>query len=495
MPPDSPSLRTKITGVCAPAHAYALAELVRRQPAPVWLIVQEEAQRSDSLAEDIALLHHATEPGAPLEILIFPEAQTDHREMREAFHAASDRLSVLSRLRGVRLGGRVPSPGDATERGVGAPRLPMSPLLILTTPAALLQPVPPLTEFAAREVELKPGDHHPFKDLLKLLENYDYDSEAVCEAPGQYAVRGGIVDVYPITAQQPYRLDFFGDTLEEIRALDPVTQRSGDAVAHITLTAAPQLQASAAQASLLDYLNPAAHAVFLEAKSLEELFDSLAPDDGRARTPLRADIPTAGSGVPARPFLAALPESCAHLFGVSDLDLSSELFDSAGNEETWDTESLSHHRSYPEEQLLAHERLQAEEDARRQFFARLADWKGQGYAIDFVVSKEGEEQRVRELLTEDAALKKLKPRFLRGTLNEGFRVTMREGRMGPPGAPQPIPGGPSGPALPARTVTRNPSFNVPRRNRGFNFLSAASSASSSHTRCSSPSLDTTKSIA
>ena len=63
--------------------------------------------------------------------------------------------------------------------------------------------------------------------LLELLHAYDYDSEAVCEAPGQYAVRGGIVDVYPITAQQPYRLDFFGDTLEDIRSLDPVSQRSG----------------------------------------------------------------------------------------------------------------------------------------------------------------------------------------------------------------------------------------------------------------------------
>ncbi len=389
MPAENPVSRIKITGVCPVAQPHALAELLRRHPAPVWLVVHEEAQQADSLAEDIALFHAATASPGGLEIIHFPEAQTDNREMREAFNAASDRLSVLSKLRALR---------QATAKS--------GTLLILTTPAALLQPVPPLADFAAREVELRRGPERTFKGLLELLRSFDYDSEAVCEAPGQYAVRGGIVDVYPITAHQPYRLDFFGDTLEEIRALDPVTQRSGEPAERLTLTASPKLHASAAQASLLDYLNPAAQVALLEPKSLEELFHSLAGDD-------------------ALSLIARLPEACARLFGVSDLDLTSQLFDGQSAEETWDTESLVHHRSYPEEHLLAHERLTAEEDARRQFLEKVAAWKREGYAVDFVVSKVGEEQRVRELLDEHTALRKIKPRFLRGALNEGFRITHR----------------------------------------------------------------------
>jgi transcription-repair coupling factor (superfamily II helicase) len=136
--------------------------------------------------------------------------------------------------------------------------------------------------------------------------------------------------------------------------------------------------------------------------------------------------------------------ACAHLFGVSDLDLSSTLFDDAPEEETWDTESLSHHRSYPEERLLAHERLSAEEDGRRQFLEQVAAWKQEGFAIDLVVSKEGEEQRVRELLEEHATLKKIKPRYLRGALNEGFRVTLRNGRANPPDEPRTDANGSSG---------------------------------------------------
>ncbi len=430
--------RTKITGVCPPAHAFAVAQLVTDAPAPVWLVVHEEPKQTDSLGEDIALFHQANGSKLALEVMAFPEAQTANKEMREAFTAASDRLSVLSRLSGLR---------RATHRSGS--------LLILATPTALLQPVPPMEDFASREIELKRGQNQSFQGLLDLLQSFDYDSEAVCEAPGQYAVRGGIVDVYPITATQPYRLDFFGDTIEEIKVLDPVTQRSGDAIDAITLTAAPRSLAAGKPASLLDYLNPSTHAVLLEPKSLEELFDSLASDD-------------------APDFVPRLPATCARLFGVGDLDLASTLFDDADQETTWDTESLAHHRSYPEERLLAHERLQAEEDARRDFLKKIAAWKQQGYTVDLVVSKEGEEQRVRELLDEDPALKKIKPRFLRGALNEGFRVTARRSAGGENGGPSEASatagdskqnGGPSGPALPGRVVVSETEIFGRRRQR------------------------------
>ena len=407
VPESAAVLRTKLTGICPAARPHALTELFRLHPAPVWLVLHEEAQKSDALAEDIALFHAAGPAPGQLDILTFPE--TPAGEMREAFNAASDRLAVLSRLRGGR---------DAALR--------TRTLLVLATPAALLQPVPPPADFATRETELVRGENRAFQDLLTLLRSYDYDCEAVCEAPGQYAVRGGIVDLYPITAHEPYRLDFFGDNLEEIRVLDPVTQRSGEPVGRITLTAAPGLHRSGLSATLLDYLPPTAHAAIVEPKAIEELFDTLAPDDGRA-TPPHEPFARGSSGGLALPFEQKLAQSTAHLFGVSDLDLASELFDTAATEETWDTESLSHHRSYPAERLLAHERLTAEEDARRQFLEKVAEWKRSGYAVDFVIAKEGEEQRIRELLDEQAALRQIKPRYLRGALSEGFRLTARDG--------------------------------------------------------------------
>jgi len=87
--------------------------------------------------------------------------------------------------------------------------------------------------------------------------------------------------------------------------------------------------------------------------------------------------------------------------------------------------------------------------------------------VDFIVSKDGEEQRIRELLDEEAKLKKLKPRFVRGTVNEGFKVTFREGRARPLGAPEPNRGGPSGPALPQGiiVVTETEIFGRKRQRR------------------------------
>ncbi len=379
---------TRLTGICPAARAYALARLAAEHPAPVWLVVTEEVRGLDALAEDLAFFA-AADGAAPPEVLVFPEAQADAREKREAFEASADRLTVLSRLRG---------------RGGAA-----APLVVLATPAALVQPVPPPEDLAAREAVLRPGAGRRFAELVALLREFDYDSEAVCEAPGQYAVRGGIIDLYPVTARRPYRLDFFGDDLESIHALDPVTQRSGEPVAEVTVTAAPHAHGAARAASVLDHLPAAAHAALLEPPTLEEAFDLIDPAEGDARA------------------LARLPRAVARLFGLGDLDLASALFDGSAAEETWDTEPLEPHRPRPEDHLLAHERLESEDVARRRFLETVLGWQREGYAVDLVISKEGEEQRTRELLEEDAELRALRPRYLRGAVNDGFRVTTRDG--------------------------------------------------------------------
>ena len=74
---------------------------------------------------------------------------------------------------------------------------------------------------------------------------------------------------------------------------------------------------------------------------------------------------------------------------------------------------------------MAQERLEAEDEARRDFLGQVAAWHKDAYALLFVAAKEGEEQRMREILADDQRLRKIKPRFLRGSLNEGFRVAFR----------------------------------------------------------------------
>jgi transcription-repair coupling factor (superfamily II helicase) len=247
--------RHKLTGVCPPARGAVVAELLRAHAAPVWLVVAEDLKLAEHLAEDVAFFHAASGDARPLATLVFPESLPDSRDMREAFAASSDRLTVLSRLRATR--GMSATPDT---------------LVVATTPAALLQPVPALEEFATRELTLARGQPQSFHGLLEQLQQLDYDSEAVCEAPGHYAIRGGIIDVYPVTANQPYRLDFFGDEIESIREFDPVTQRSGASVEKIKLPASPRVQLGESKTGLADYLTPATHLLFVEPASLDEEF-------------------------------------------------------------------------------------------------------------------------------------------------------------------------------------------------------------------------------
>lgn len=385
---SAPSSRTKLTGICPAARGCVLDEQTRAHPAPVWLVVTEDLKSAEHLAEDIAFAHHAAGDPRPMPVLVFPESMPDSRDMREAFAASSDRLTVLSRLRALR---RLTSVQET--------------LVVVTTPAALLQPVPALEEFAVNELTLTRGQTQSFTGLLEQLQKLDYDSEAVCEAPGHYAIRGGIIDVYPVTANHPYRLDFFGDEIEEIRGFDPVTQRSAEPVESITLAASPRLKLAESTTGIADYLSPQTHLAFIEPATLEEEFSAFAREGTDPLAPLLA--------------------RCAARFGLSDLDEASALFDGCEDEQTWDTESLAHHRSYPGDSLVAQERLQVEEDARLKFLQQVAAWRKEGYGIVFVASKDGEQQRTEEILAEIVTLKGAKPRFLRGNLNEGFRLTFR----------------------------------------------------------------------
>ncbi len=100
------------------------------------------------------------------------------------------------------------------------------PLVVLTTVNALVQRVPPKKLFDGRVLALGPGGRVPLDRLQNFFRNNGYIRTDTVREPGEFAVRGGIVDLYPAGAAQPIRLDFFGDTLESLRSFDPLTQRS-----------------------------------------------------------------------------------------------------------------------------------------------------------------------------------------------------------------------------------------------------------------------------
>ena len=76
---------------------------------------------------------------------------------------------------------------------------------------------------------------HPTRGSHRLSLSAGYEKQVTCEMPGQYAVRGGIIDIFSPEAPQPVRVELLGDTIESIRAFDPNTQRSTNPVERATL--------------------------------------------------------------------------------------------------------------------------------------------------------------------------------------------------------------------------------------------------------------------
>src|SRR5262245_54190458 len=99
------------------------------------------------------------------------------------------------------------------------------PLVVLTTVNAVAQRVPPRDFISSSSLKLQPGNVIGMQELIRRLEISGYVRTGTVTDPGQYAVRGGILDLYP-PGREPVRLDFFGDTLEQLRSFDPSTQRS-----------------------------------------------------------------------------------------------------------------------------------------------------------------------------------------------------------------------------------------------------------------------------
>ena len=207
--------RTLIAGAPEGFDALVLSRLVHGQPAgdgPAQLVhVARDDARLAKLADAIAFF-------APdIEILLFPawdclpyDRVSPHRDI------VSQRIDTLTRL--------LKPAANAAKR------------IVLTTVAALLQRVPTRGVLRRRAVPAqgRRHDRSPKPSSPISAHNGYTRSETVNEA-GEFAVRGGIIDLFPPGAAQPLRVDFFGDDVESIRAFDPLTQRSSDKVAAIDL--------------------------------------------------------------------------------------------------------------------------------------------------------------------------------------------------------------------------------------------------------------------
>ncbi len=193
--------RSEILGLNGSSDAWFAAELLARNERSDCLLIvaasQAEAQR---FHRALSFFH-----GRQADILFFPHWETEpYAPLSPHPEIEATRLATLAAL----------------TKGRGK--------AIVTTVRALQQKILPRQELDAVRLQLEVGSDIPRDELLRGLSSLGYQRVTLVEDRGSSAVRGDLVDLFPPMLEQPVRLAFFGDELEEIRSFDPASQRSSD---------------------------------------------------------------------------------------------------------------------------------------------------------------------------------------------------------------------------------------------------------------------------
>ncbi|MFI0435852.1 MAG: transcription-repair coupling factor [Parachlamydiaceae bacterium] len=152
------------------------------------------------------------------------------------------------------------------------------PHIILTGLQACLQRLIPPSLFQTLSLTLKIGKSPPFQHLIEQLIVMGYHRRPIASDKGEFAIRGGMIDIFPVSSPDPFRLEFWGDDLESIRIYDPIGQKSIRPVEQLDIGPGVEMELlnqQPLQSTLLDYLGPQTLVIFDDLLALEERYASL----------------------------------------------------------------------------------------------------------------------------------------------------------------------------------------------------------------------------
>ena len=211
-----------VSGLHASARALALAQV--RTPL---FIVMDNAEVAQYLFTDLKTL------GA--NVGFFPSSKRRRTIDDAAVIQRTECLTALSQE-------RLPVTGDGLR----------VPLFVVTYPEAIAEPVPAKEELTAVSFQLSVGQEIKQSALSSQLADLGFEHVDFVFQPGQYAVRGSIVDIYSYSHDTPYRLDFFGDEIDSIREFDIEDQLSKNRVEGLQVTGNGLREENA---SIVEYLS------------------------------------------------------------------------------------------------------------------------------------------------------------------------------------------------------------------------------------------------
>src|SRR5499426_299227 len=196
-----------VSGLTQSAKALYVAGMAQARPHGVVLcVVPTDADLEEACADVsffLAALEGLPQTASEHAVLSFPSHEVD------PYRGLSPHIGVTSaRARAL----------HAIARGTAR--------VVVASAAALLPRVTSPARLLATAIDLRPGQDIAPTDLAELLVDAGFTREDPADQHCEFAVRGGIVDIFPAGAAHPVRLEFIGDTIETIRTYDPATQRS-----------------------------------------------------------------------------------------------------------------------------------------------------------------------------------------------------------------------------------------------------------------------------
>ena len=251
----------RIGGLWSSSAAFVAAALAAAGRGPA-LVVTADPESARAFLGDLRLF--LDDPDAAWPFPAYASARLLPDRVDDATLAA--RLRALERI-----------PGAAAKR----------PILVgpLT---AVLQPVPEPRALRGHAFEVGVGRTIPLERIAERLDTAGFTRTRMVERPGDWSLRGGILDVFPLTNEPPWRIELFGDEIESIRRFEPATQRSIDSVREARLNLLPrgEMVRPSPEASIVEHLPRDARVAFHEPDRIRVWIERLADRDDAGGVPV-----------------------------------------------------------------------------------------------------------------------------------------------------------------------------------------------------------------
>lgn len=230
----------QVSGVSGPVSAHLAASLCKNTNLNGIFICQSEYD-AKKMCADLDFFYGT-------EVIFYPSKEIDYYEtLAKSNDLVNERLAALKRLI------------YSTDK-----------TMLVMSIDALLQFTIDFDLYVDSFMEFSVGDEINLSTLAEKLTKLGYTNEEMVEGKGQFSVRGGIVDIFSPEANNPYRLEFFGDFIDSIREFDAIEQTSIENVEKISVTAASETSQDGSLTSVISYFDKDALIFFSEPVQISE---------------------------------------------------------------------------------------------------------------------------------------------------------------------------------------------------------------------------------